>query len=99
MTNFMLVTALLPADERFLNHDSASQFGAIFHRTRHSSADAVTEIPCSLIALFSEHSVNLTGRHALLGFGQQIGNEEPLSQRQVGIVEHRSHGHRELVMA
>src|ERR1035437_5774594 len=99
MTNFMLVTALLPADERFVNFNSASQFGAIFHRARHSSADAVTKIPCSLIALFAEHPVNLTSRNALLGFGKQVSNEEPLSQWQMGVMKHGSHGHRELVVA
>src|ERR1035437_1941876 len=75
------------------------QLGPIFHRARHSSADGVTEIPCSLIALFAEHPVNLTSRHALLGFGQQIRDEEPLSQWQMGVMKHGSHGHGELVVA
>src|ERR1035437_5259901 len=99
MPYFMLVTALLPAYERFVNFNSASQFGAIFHPARHSSADAVTKIPCSLIALLAEHPVNLTSRNALLGFGQQVSNEEPLSQWQMGVMKHGSHGHRELVVA
>src|SRR5664280_694896 len=98
MTNFMLVTALLPADERFVNFNSASQFGAIFHRARHSRADAVTKIPCSLITLLAEHPVNLTSRNALLGFGKQVSNEEPLSQWQMGVMKHGSHGYRELVV-
>src|ERR1035437_2541475 len=98
MTNFMLVTALLPADERFVNLYRAVKFGTIYRRS-HSSADAMTEIPCGFIALFAEHSVNLTGRNALLGFGQQVCDEEPLSQWQMGVMKHGSHGRRELVVA
>src|SRR5664279_3828704 len=90
MAYFVLMAALLAAYKGFVYFYCAAQLGTIIGSS-HRSADAVTEIPCSLIALFAEHPVNLTSRHALLGFGQQIRDEEPLSQWQMGVMKHGSH--------
>ena len=66
-------------------------------RLRHGVADAVTEVPCGLVA-HSDRALNLAGRHPFLGFAEQVRSEKPLSKRQVRIVEHGSRSRRELVV-
>jgi hypothetical protein len=98
MTDLVLMSALLSTDESFIDFDRTAQSRAILS-SGHRSADSVAQVPSGFVTLFPEHPINLTGRDALLRFGHQIGNEEPFSQRQVGIVEHGVHCHGKLVMA
>src|SRR5216683_3390583 len=92
---FVALASALAADVRFINFDRASH---LVFRLSHSSADAMAEIPRRLVR-DAEHSLHLVRGNPLAGFGHQIGNQEPFGQRQMGIVEDRSHGHGELVAA
>jgi hypothetical protein len=67
-------------------------------RLRHGVPNAVTEVPCCLVA-HSDRALNLTGRHPFLRFTEQMRSEEPFSERQVRIIEHRAGSSRKLVIA
>ena len=61
-------------------------------RLRHSSTDAMTEIPCGLIGTFvlaPERALELIGAHALPGFTEQQRGEEPDVKRKMRVVEDR----------
>jgi len=86
----------LAADVGFIHLDLAAQHG--FVAFRHRRTDSVAEVPSGFIA-DSQCPLNLASRHALLGFTEQQGSDEPFGQGQVGVVENRSNGHAELVVA
>src|SRR5271165_767493 len=91
------VVVMMPTYVGLINfYDAVKRWALHF---LHRCADAMTQVPRSLIALLSKHPIDLAGRHAFLGFGQQVGNDEPRNQRQVGVMEHGAHRHRELIMA
>ena len=85
-----------PADIRFVNFDRASQHRLLdfFHR----STNSVTQIPRGLVAP-ADHALDLIRAHSLARFADQIRNEKPLRQGQVGVIEDRSSFNRELVTA
>lgn len=65
----------------------------------HSVPDAVAEIPCCFVTADSESALNLASGHALLGLTEQERCGEPLNKGQVGIIEYRSSGNGELIVA
>jgi hypothetical protein len=76
-------------------HYAGKRFGAgMFH----SGPDAVTEIPCRLIA-DSKGALELVGTHFLARLAEQVDAQEPLPQGEVGIIEDRASSHRELIAA
>src|SRR5216684_1395011 len=85
----------LSADVCLIHLDRASQ---LMFCLSHSGADAMAEIPRRLVG-DAEHALHLVGGNPLAGFSHQIGNEEPLRQREMGIVEDGSHGYGELIAA
>ena len=58
----------------------------------------MAEIPCRFVG-HAESPLELIGAHALLGLAEQVDAQEPLPQRQMGIVEDRASGHGELIAA
>src|SRR6266851_9255906 len=70
--------AFLPRNVGFINFDRAAEFRR--GDFQHCSANTMTEIPSRLIT-HSERPLNLTGRHAFLGFAQQERGEKPLLKR------------------
>src|SRR5271156_624653 len=80
----------------FVYFDLAVEYGLLGFN--HCETDAVAEIPCCLIT-DSKRALNLTSGHAFLRFTKQQGSHKPLCQWQVGIVENRSSGNGELVIA
>src|ERR1019366_4792701 len=76
------------ADVGFVHFDGAVEHWLI--SGGHCRADSVTEIPCRLIASDSERALNLASRNSLFGFAKQQDCEKPLSQWQMGIMEHSS---------
>ena len=63
----------------------------------HCVTDAVTEIPCCLVA-HSDRALNLAGRHALLRLAEQVRSQEPFREGQVRIVEYRAGSDGELIV-
>jgi hypothetical protein len=93
-------TALFSADIGFVHFNRSVQHR--FVSGGHSLADTVTEIPCGLIralVLSKEYALNLIRAHALAGLANQVGSDKPLEQRQMGIMEDRSGGDTELIIA
>ena len=88
----------LSANPSIVNLDGATEFRAVAVSGHHRLADAMTEEPSRFVA-DPEHSLDLIRGDALLGIANQVGCQEPLFKRQVGIVEDRSDGHAELVLA
>lgn len=84
------------ADVGFIHFNLAVEHGLLAFD--HRGADSVTQIPCRLVASESECALNLASRHALFGFAEQQRSEKPFCEWQVGIVEDRASGHRELVV-
>jgi hypothetical protein len=64
----------------------------------HSRSDAVAEVPRGLVA-HTKSALDLTGRLPFLGFTEQQGSHKPLAQGQVRIIEDRTSGNTELVVA
>lgn len=88
--------AHLAANESFVHLDLAVQHRAIHFD--HRGSDAVTEVPRGLVA-DAKRALDLTGRHSFLGLAEQQRRHKPLAQWQVRIVENRSGGYSELVVA
>lgn len=96
--NFFLRVALaarLSAYIGFVHFDFAVEHR--FIGLRHSVPDAMTEIPCCLVA-HSDGPLNLASGHSLFRFTEQVCSEEPFRQREMGIVEHRAGCNRKLVI-
>lgn len=83
------------SDVHLIDFDRARE---LVFRFFHRFANAVTEIPRRLVR-DAEHSFDLVGRDALARFGNQVGDKKPLRERQMRVMEDRSHGYRELVLA
>ncbi len=93
---FPLVHILgVAADVHLINLHRAREFVV---RLFHCLADAVTEVPRGLVG-DAEHSLDLVCGNPFARFCHQIGHEEPLRQRQMRVMEDRSHSHGELVAA
>lgn len=88
--------AYLAAEEGLVDLDDAVQeLGPL---VLHSRADAVAEIPGGLVR-DAEHPLQLVCADRLLGLTDHVDGEEPLPERQLGIVEERSDADAELVAA
>lgn len=83
------------ADVHLINFHGAREFVL---RLFHGLADAMAEVPRGFVG-DAEHSLDLISGDAFARFGHQVGNEKPLRQRQMGVMEDRSHGHGELIAA
>ena len=86
----------LPADVGLIHLDLPREFR--FVGFRHCCPDAVAEVPCGLVA-HPDRALNLAGGDTLFGLAEDGYGDEPLPERQVGIMEDSSRRHRELVMA
>lgn len=85
----------MTTDIHFVNFYCALEFMVrLFHRF----ADAVTQIPCRLIA-HTQRALELIRRHALAALAEQIRAKKPFPQVQMRVVENRRCGDRKLVMA
>lgn len=65
---------------------------------RHCVTDAMAEVPGRLVG-HSDRTLDLQSGHALFGLAEQVGNEKPLGQRQVGVVKNGARGNGKLVIA
>jgi len=92
----LTVAALIAADIGFVHLDSAVQQWPITFA--HGGTDAMAEIPCGFVA-HAQHALYLIRAHTLAGFTDQVSSNEPLQQRQMGIVEDGSSGNTELIIA
>ena len=61
----------------------------------HRAPDAVREEPRRLVG-HAEHPLQLVRAHALLGLRDDVGGEQPLGQRQLGVLKHRPGAYREV---
>ena len=86
------------ADERFIHLDNPNQRRATQRVVTHGLADTVTEIPRRAEGN-AERAPHLAGRYAFFGLAHQVDGEEPLSERQVGIVHDGTARYGELVAA
>lgn len=91
------LTANLAANVSGIHFHFPIQHG--FIGLRHCVPDAMAQIPRRLVTADSESALNLASGHALLRLTEQERCGEPLHKRQVGIVEYRSSGNGELVVA
>lgn len=96
VSGLVLMAALDSTDVGFIPFDRAVQH-RLFRRC-HCRPDAVTEIPCRLVA-DSEGPLDLVGAHALAGFAQKVDSCKPLDERQMGIVEDAVSENGELIIA
>ena len=73
---------------------------AVEHRLSllHRGANSVAQIPCRLVGADAERALNLASGHSFLRFTEKHRSGKPLLKRQVGIIEHRASGHRELIV-
>lgn len=73
---------------------------AVEHRANflHGRTDAMAEIPRCFVA-HAEGALNLARGHSFLRFAEQERGEKPLVERQVRVIENRSSGDGELVIA
>lgn len=91
------IDARFPADVSFVDfHNSFEQF---FMRFEHRRADAMAEIPRCFVAADSEDALHLERGDALLRFANQHSGEKPLGQREMRVIENRSGGDSELLLA
>jgi len=91
-----IATAIFATDESLVHLHNAIQRLRI--EFLHRRPDAMAEIPCRLVTN-PQRSLELVGAHTLSGLTKQIDAQEPLPQGQVGIIEDRASGHRELIAA
>lgn len=90
------LSAHLATNPGFIDFDDApkgSRIGIL-----HRGPDAVAEIPRGLVAHVNR-SLDLVRGNALLGLDHEVGGQEPLGKRELGIVEDGSRGHGKLVIA
>jgi len=95
-SRLVLASMMLPAYVGFVYFNRAIQHGAVYFF--HCSPDAMAQIPSGFVA-YPEGSLDLIGTHALAGFAQQQSGDEPSHERQMGIIEDRTSGYGELVVA
>ncbi len=88
----------LAADHRLVHFDHADQRGSAERVVAHRFADAVAQIPGSLVGDV-QLPLELIGADALTGIAHEVDGDEPLAERQVGVVHDRARGHAELVAA
>ena len=88
----------LSTDHSFVHLHYPYQRGSGQRVVAHRFADAVAQIPGRLVR-YSQGSVKLVGRHALLGHAHQVDGQEPRPNRQVGVVHDSSRRDAELVAA
>ena len=63
----------------------------------HSSPDAMTQVPCRLVAP-ADNPLDLVGAHTLAGFAEQVGRDKPFRQRKVRILKHGTRDHGKLML-
>lgn len=85
----------MASDVHLVNFNCALEFVVRFF---HSFADAMAEVPRRLVR-DAKHSFDLIRGDALARFRNQVGHKKPLRQRQMRVVEDRSYGRGELIMA
>ena len=86
------------ADQRLVNLDDSEQRGAGEAVVAHSLADAMAQVPGRAVG-DPECGLELVSRDTLLGNTHEVDGDEPLAQRQVGIVHDRPGRDAELVRA
>ncbi len=92
--------AILSADVGFIHLDSTIQHRAIHFF--HGSTNAMAKVPRGFVRTFMlspNCPLELTGTHTLFGFTEEQDSHKPEGQCQVGIVEHRTSSHGELITA
>ena len=89
-------TTLLATNVGFVNLYRAGQLWLV--RFLHRCANAMAKIPRRFVA-HANGALDLAGRHSLLGFTEQRRCDEPLPQRQVGVVKDCPDRHAKLVVA
>ena len=92
-------SVLFSSDIGLVHFDSTVQHRAIYFF--HGSANAMAEIPCRLVGtlvLAPYRALELHRAHSLLGFAKQKSCEEPLLERQVGVIEDRASSNCELII-
>lgn len=92
----LAMTLLMSTNIGFVHFDSTVQQGPL--RLDHGATDAVAEIPCCLVT-DSDSALHLVRRESLASLTEQMCGDEPLEQRQMGVVEDRASGDGELVIA
>lgn len=93
-------TSQLAANIRLVHFDSTVKHGLIYFL--HGRTNSMAKIPSRLVGTFvlaPNRALELHRTHSLLGFAEQQNGEEPLLQRQMGIIEDRSSGDGELIVA
>ena len=78
------------ADKCFVTFHRAIQWRGV--QFCHGCTDAMAEVPCGFVR-HSEDTFHLIGRHAFLGFDGKIDGNEPLAERQVGIMPNGARCH------
>jgi len=99
LCNSAFHAAPLAADVGFINLDCSVQHLADFG---HGIADAVTEIPCGLIAAFvlsPDGALELVSTHALLCFAEKQRGEKPFLQGKMRVIEHSAGCNSKLIVA
>jgi len=87
---------LLPTDPSFVNLNDTGELASV--SVPHGFTDTVAEVPGRLVA-HAERTLDLIGRHALLGFDHEVDGGKPLPERQLRVVEDRPRCNREAVAA
>lgn len=81
----------------FVNFDDTAKLITELIIFRHSSADAMSHVPCSLVG-DSQLSLQFLCADALLCGADQVDSEEPFSQRQVRVMKDAASGHAVLIV-
>jgi len=82
----------------FVSFDNPGELLAEMNIFGHSGADAMSHIPCSLVAGF-QFALELRGADALLCGADHIDREEPLGERQMRVMKDGASGHAVLIAA
>ncbi len=96
MAGFVLVASLPRSDVGFIDLDGAVERGLLYFV--HGSADSMAEIPRCFVA-HADRALDLIRRDSFTCFAEKKSDYEPLCQSEMGIIEDRSSGDRELVIA
>jgi hypothetical protein len=86
--------AIPAADVGFVQFHGAAKFR--FRGGRHSSADAVAEIPSGFVTADSQSALDLASGHSLFRFAHEHGRSEPSNERKMGVVKNAASGYAEL---
>ena len=87
-----MTIAILSADVGFIGFNNAHQSREVIilkHRP-YAMADIEGSLVCGRPAILHQHPLDLQGRDAFLGLGNQIDDFEPDRQGIVGVLEHRT---------